>query len=50
MQRRRNGDDEAAMVQNEDHEVEYYPAAPLLLDSEQCRVWETERAALNRVL
>ena len=47
---RRNSEDEAVMVQNEHCEVNDCPAVPLLLDSEESRIWATESSALKRVL
>lgn len=36
------------MVQNEHDEVNDCPAVPLLLDSEESRIWETESSALKK--
>lgn len=36
------------MVQNEHYEVNECPAVPLLLDSEESRIWETESSALKK--
>lgn len=47
---RRNGEDEAMMAQNEHHEVNNYPAVPVLLDSEESKIWEPESLVFDRVL
>lgn len=45
---RRNSEDEAMMAQNEPHEVNNYPAVPVLLDSEESKIWEPERLVLDK--
>lgn len=45
---RRNGEDEAMMAQNEHHEVNNYPAVPVLLDSEESKIWEPESLVFDK--
>lgn len=45
---RKNGEDEAMMAPNEHHEVNNYPAVPVLLDSEESRIWEPESLVFDK--
>ena len=45
---RKNGEDEAMMAQNEHHEVNNYPAVPVLLDSEKSKIWEPESLVFDK--